>query len=113
MKQMPTILCVEKLGAIKELNVKNVNEDELYKKASLKTEKDLINFYEIRCNDTIKSHHFINTLDTPEKFCVILKQNFLWFQKKIVKILKLLMNVEKKIYFRSLVTNYIPNLLFL
>lgn len=40
MKQMPTILCVEKLGAIKELNVKNVNEDELYKKASLKTEKD-------------------------------------------------------------------------
>lgn len=40
MKQMPTILCVEKLGAIKELNVKNVNEDELYKKASLKTDKD-------------------------------------------------------------------------
>lgn len=40
MKQMPTILCVEKLGAIKELNVKNVNEDELYKKAGLKTETD-------------------------------------------------------------------------
>ena len=39
MKQMPTILCVEKLGAIKELNVKNVNEDE--SRAGLKTETDL------------------------------------------------------------------------
>ena len=40
MKQMPTILCVEKLGTIKELNVKNVNEDELYKKAGLKSGQD-------------------------------------------------------------------------
>ena len=40
MKQMPTILCVEKLGAIKELNIKNVNDDELYKKAGLKTGQD-------------------------------------------------------------------------
>jgi hypothetical protein len=39
-KQMATILCVEKLGSIKELKVKNVTEAELYKKAGLKTGQD-------------------------------------------------------------------------
>ena len=34
---MPTILIVEKLGSIKELNVKNYSEEELYKKAGFKT----------------------------------------------------------------------------
>ena len=37
---MTTILCVEKLGSIKEVKVKNVLEDELYKKAGLKTGQD-------------------------------------------------------------------------
>lgn len=39
-KQMTTILCVEKLGSIKEVKVKNVIEEELYKKAGLKTGQD-------------------------------------------------------------------------
>jgi hypothetical protein len=34
---MPTILIVEKIGTIKELNVKTFAEDELYKKAGFKT----------------------------------------------------------------------------
>jgi hypothetical protein len=37
---MTTILCVEKLGSIKEVKVKNVLEDELYKKAGLKNGQD-------------------------------------------------------------------------
>ena len=36
---MPTILIVEKTGAIKELNIKSYTEDELYKKAGFKTKE--------------------------------------------------------------------------
>jgi len=36
---MPTILIVEKTGAIKELNIKSYAEDELYKKAGFKTKE--------------------------------------------------------------------------
>lgn len=39
---MPTILIVEKNGSIKETNVKTFVEDDLYKKAGFKTDKDFI-----------------------------------------------------------------------
>lgn len=51
---MPTILIVEKTGSIKELNVKNYAEEELYKKAGFKTSDGfkLITSWDVKIDET-------------------------------------------------------------
>jgi hypothetical protein len=51
---MPTLLIVEKTGSIKELNVKNYAEEELYKKAGFKTSDGfkLITSWDVKIDET-------------------------------------------------------------
>jgi hypothetical protein len=51
---MPTLLIIEKTGSIKELNVKNYAEEELYKKAGFKTSEGfkLITSWDVKIDET-------------------------------------------------------------